>query len=165
MRVRRLPDRCHSSCIENLSTFGDGRFAFAAELANAVHAPPIPRRHGVTQCRLSHRHGGRYARRPAAVTSVMFTDAKPMPAVTAKRKVIAHTAHPAREVARWRVCQSPAAHDGMTSATTWAATPMAKNSHPAMSLDPAIGKRAVRGDAIQRARMQRPPRGSRRRLV
>src|SRR5258705_6087809 len=65
----------------------------------------------------------------------MLTDAKPMPAMTAKTKVIAHTAHPAREVARWRVCQSPAAHDGMTSAARSAATPMAKNSHPAMSLD------------------------------
>ena len=67
----------------------------------------------------------------------MLTDAKPMPAVTAKTKVIAHTAHPAREVARWRVCQSPAAQDGMTSAARSAATPMAKNSHPAMSLDPS----------------------------
>jgi hypothetical protein len=67
----------------------------------------------------------------------MLTDAKPMPAMTAKTKVIGHTAHPAREVARWRVCQSPAAHDGMTSATRSAATPMAKNSHPAMSLDPS----------------------------
>src|SRR4029079_13115996 len=67
----------------------------------------------------------------------MLTDAKPMPAVTAKTKVIAHTAHPAIEVARWRVCQSPAAHDGMTSAARSAATPMAKNSHPAMSLDPS----------------------------
>src|ERR1700737_1561450 len=73
----------------------------------------------------------------AVVTSVMLTDAKPMPAVTAKTKVIAHTAHPAREVARWRVCQSPAAHDGMTSAARSAATPMVKNSHPAMSLDPS----------------------------
>ena len=73
----------------------------------------------------------------AAVTSVMLTDAKPMPAVTAKAKVIAHTAHPAREVARWRVCQSPAAHDGKTSAARSAATPMARNSHPAMSLDPS----------------------------
>src|ERR1700688_4550979 len=67
----------------------------------------------------------------------MLTDAKPTPAVTANTKVIAHTAHPASEVARWRVCQSPAAHDGMTSATRSAATPIAKNSHPAMSLDPS----------------------------
>src|SRR4051794_41903308 len=67
----------------------------------------------------------------------MLTDAKPMPAVTAKTKVIAHTTHPAIEVARWRVCQSPAAHDGMTRAARSAATPMAKKSHPAMSLDPS----------------------------
>ena len=73
----------------------------------------------------------------AVATSVMLTEAKPMPAVTAKTKVIAHTAHPAIEVARWRVCQSPAAHDGMTRAARSAATPMAKKSHPAMSLDPS----------------------------
>src|ERR1700732_1639685 len=73
----------------------------------------------------------------AVVTSVMLKDAKPIPAVTAKTKVTAHTAHPAREVARWRVCQSPAAHDGMTSAARSAATPMARNSQPAMSLDPS----------------------------
>src|SRR3989440_12727533 len=73
----------------------------------------------------------------AIAISVMLTDAKPMPAVTAKTKVIAHTAHPAIEVARWRVCQSPAAHDGITRAARSAATPMAKKSHPAMSLDPS----------------------------
>src|ERR1700694_4653229 len=33
--------------------------------------------------------------------------------------------------------QSPAAHDGMTSAARSAAAPMVKNSHPAMSLDPS----------------------------
>ena len=73
----------------------------------------------------------------AAVTSVMLTDAKPMPAVTAKAKVIAHAAHPASEVARWRVCQSAAAHDGKTSAARSVATPMAMNNHPAISLDPS----------------------------
>src|SRR5690242_6157165 len=67
----------------------------------------------------------------------MFTEAKPIPAITAKTKVIAHTVHPAREVARWRVCQSPAAHDGITSATRSAAIPIAINSHPAMSLEPS----------------------------
>src|SRR5258706_15363615 len=72
----------------------------------------------------------------AAVTSVMLIDAKPMPAVTAKTKVIAHTAHPASEGARWRLCQSPAAQDGMTRAARSAATPMGRKSHPAMSLDP-----------------------------
>ena len=49
LRVRGLPDRCHSG-VEDLATSGDRRFAFAAELASAVHALPIPRRHGVTQC-------------------------------------------------------------------------------------------------------------------
>src|ERR1700676_2445025 len=67
----------------------------------------------------------------------MLTDAKPMPAVTAKAKVIAHTAHPTREAARWPVCHSPAAHDGITSATRSVATPMVKNSHPATALDPS----------------------------
>src|ERR1700722_15940784 len=67
----------------------------------------------------------------------MLTDAKPMPAVTAKAKVIAHTAHPTREVARWPVCHSPAAHDGITSATRSVATPMVRNSHPATALDPS----------------------------
>ena len=73
----------------------------------------------------------------AAVTSVMLTDAKPIPAVTANTKVIVHTAHPASDVARWPAFQSAAAQTGMTSATRSAATPMAKNSHPAMSLDPS----------------------------
>ena len=67
----------------------------------------------------------------------MLTDAKPMPAVTAKTKVIAHTAHPASEVERRRACQSEAAHDGITSATRSAATPIARNSHPAVSLAPS----------------------------
>ncbi len=67
----------------------------------------------------------------------MLTDANPMPAVTAKTKVIAHTAQPASEVERWRACQSVAAHDGITSATRSAATPIARNSHPAVSLAPS----------------------------
>ena len=41
------------------------------------------------------------------------------------------------EVARWRVCQSPTAHDGMTRAARSAATPIAKKSHPATSFDPS----------------------------
>src|ERR1700692_3142056 len=67
----------------------------------------------------------------------MLTDAKPMPAVTAKAKVIAHTAHPTREVARWPVCHSPAAHDGITSATRSVTTPVGKNSPPSTALDPS----------------------------
>src|SRR5258708_2034439 len=67
----------------------------------------------------------------------MLTDGKPMRAVTAKAKVLVHTAHPTREVARWPVCHSPAAHDGITSATRSVATPMVRNSHPATALDPS----------------------------
>src|SRR5262245_26614351 len=67
----------------------------------------------------------------------MLTDAKPIPATTAKTKVIAQTAHPATDAARWPMCQSLAAHIGVTSAARSAATPMAKNSHPAISLDPS----------------------------
>src|SRR5437868_3670742 len=66
----------------------------------------------------------------------MFVLANPMPAVTAKTKVIAHTPQPAREMARCRACQSRAAQDGTTSAIRSAATPMARKSHPAISLDP-----------------------------
>src|SRR5258708_18651604 len=72
-----------------------------------------------------------------SVTSAMLVVAKPTPAVTAKTNVIAHTAHPASEVARCRACQSLAAQEGATSATRSAATPMARNSHPAASLDPS----------------------------
>jgi hypothetical protein len=39
----------------------------------------------------------------------MLLLAKPIPAVTAKINVIAHTAQPAIEVARWRARQSRAA--------------------------------------------------------
>src|SRR5262245_66458539 len=67
----------------------------------------------------------------------MLTDAKPIPATTAKTKVIAQTAHPATDAARWPMCQSLAAHIGVTSAARSAATPIAKNSHPAISLDPS----------------------------
>jgi hypothetical protein len=42
-------------------------------------------------------------------TRSMLVLAKPTPAVTAKTNVIAHTAHPASEVARCRDCQSLAA--------------------------------------------------------
>src|SRR6267154_4833258 len=61
----------------------------------------------------------------------------PTPAVTAKTNVIAHTAHPASDVARCRACQSLAEQEGATSATRSAATPMARNNHPAASLDPS----------------------------
>jgi hypothetical protein len=40
------------------------------------------------------------------VTSAMFTEAKPMPAVTAKTKVATQMSHPASAVARWRPSQS-----------------------------------------------------------
>src|SRR5258705_2081519 len=73
----------------------------------------------------------------ASVTSVMLVLAKPTPAVTAKTNVIAHTVHPASDVARCRACQSLAEHEGATSATRSAATPMARNNHPAASLDPS----------------------------
>src|SRR5436305_14526833 len=67
----------------------------------------------------------------------MLTDAKPIPAVTANTKVKTHTTQPVRDGARRRACQSTTAHDGMTSATRSAATPMARKSHPAVSLDPS----------------------------
>src|SRR5262245_23552955 len=67
----------------------------------------------------------------------MLTEAKPIPATTAKTKVIAQTAHPATDAARRPMCQSLAAHIGVTSAARSAATPMARNSHPARSLDPS----------------------------
>src|ERR1700752_3064560 len=73
----------------------------------------------------------------AVVTSAMLTEAKPIPATTAKAKVIAQTTHPATDAARRPMCQSLAAHIGVTSAARSAATPMAKNSHPARSLDPS----------------------------
>ena len=74
----------------------------------------------------------------ASVASAMLVLAKPTPAVTAKTNVIAHTAHPASEVARCRACQSLAAQEGATSATRSPATPMARNNHPAAaSLDPS----------------------------
>src|SRR4029453_14061098 len=66
----------------------------------------------------------------------MLTDTKPIPAMMAKTKVIAQTAHPAKDAARWPMCQSLAAHIGVTSAARSAATPMAKNSHLAMPLEP-----------------------------
>jgi hypothetical protein len=73
----------------------------------------------------------------ASVTSAMLVLAKPTPAVTAKTNVIAHTAHPTSEGARCRACQSLAAQEGTTSATRSAATPMARNNHPAASLSPS----------------------------
>jgi hypothetical protein len=67
----------------------------------------------------------------------MLVLAKPTPAVTAKTNVITHTANPASEVVRCRACQSLAAQEGKTSATRSAATPVARNNHPAASLDPS----------------------------
>src|SRR5216684_1146944 len=99
LRVRRLSDRLHGS-VECLPSFINPQFAFAAELADTAFALAIPSRHGVT----------RDAR--ASVTSAMLVLAKPTPAVTAKTNVIAHTAHPASEVARCRACQSLAAQEG-----------------------------------------------------
>ena len=48
----------------------------------------------------------------ACVTSAMLRDAKPIPAVTAKTKVMIQTAHPAAAVTRWHDCQREAAQDG-----------------------------------------------------
>src|SRR5262245_9355407 len=73
----------------------------------------------------------------AVVTSAMLTDAKPIPAMTANTKLIAQTAHPARDAPRWPMCQSLAAQIGVTSAARSADTPMAMNIHPATSLDPS----------------------------
>jgi hypothetical protein len=50
---------------------------------------------------------------------------------------IAHTNQAATEVGRCRVSQSLAAQEGVTSATRSIDTPMARNNHPAASLDPS----------------------------
>jgi hypothetical protein len=71
------------------------------------------------------------------VTLAMFVAAKPMPAVSAKAKVISQTTQPASAVARWRACHAKAEQEGMASATRSAATPIARNSQPAISLDPS----------------------------
>src|ERR1700754_4631776 len=73
----------------------------------------------------------------AVVTSLMLVEAKPMPAVTANTNVISQTAQPTNAVARCPLCHRPAAQDGITSATRSAATPTARKSHPAISLDPS----------------------------
>jgi len=72
-----------------------------------------------------------------SVASAILMLAKPTPAMTAKTNVIAQTPHPASEVARCRICQSRAAQEGITRATRSAATPIARNSHPARSVDPS----------------------------
>lgn len=66
----------------------------------------------------------------ASVTSLMLVDAKPMLAVTAKMKVASQTTQTTSAVTRCPACQSPAAQEGMTRATSSAATPMARKSHP-----------------------------------
>ena len=73
----------------------------------------------------------------ASVTSAMFTEAKPTPAVTAKTKVATQIVHPTSAVARCRACQREAAQEGITRATRSAATPMVRNSNQAISLDPS----------------------------
>ena len=73
----------------------------------------------------------------ASVVSAMLVLAKPTPAITAKTNVIAQIAHPASELARCRICQSRAAQEGMTRATRSAATPIARKSQPAASVDPS----------------------------
>ena len=66
----------------------------------------------------------------------MFVDANPMPAVTAKTNVISQTTQPTSAMARCPACHRPAAQDGMTRATRSAATPVARKSQPAASLEP-----------------------------
>ncbi|KAH2808870.1 hypothetical protein KXV85_005837, partial [Aspergillus fumigatus] len=55
LRIRRLPDRHHGG-IEELAAFGNRGFAFAAELADALPAFPVARRHGIAQGGLRRRH-------------------------------------------------------------------------------------------------------------
>src|SRR6185437_5246781 len=73
----------------------------------------------------------------AIVTSAILTEANPMPAVTAKTKVISQTAQPTNAVARWPAPQRWAAHEGAARATKSVATPMAKKSQPAGSVEPS----------------------------
>src|SRR6266852_6197199 len=111
LRVRRLSDRLHGS-VECLPSFINPQFAFAAELADTAFALAIPSRHRVTQRACAAATAGVTRDARASVTSAMLVLAKPTPAVTAKTNVIAHTAHPASEVARCRACQSLAAQEG-----------------------------------------------------
>jgi len=137
LRVRRLFDRLHGS-VECLPSFINRQFAFAAELADTAFAlrDPAPTSRHSTRPAPPRRLASRVTH-AQLWTSAMLVLAKPTPAVTAKTNVIAHTAHPASEVARCRACQSLAAQEGATSATRSAATPMARNNHPAASLDPS----------------------------
>src|SRR5690242_5206987 len=86
-------------------------------------------------CAIATAGDGRDAR--ASVVSAMLVEAKPTPAITAKTNVMAQTVHPASELERCRICQSRAAQDGITSATRSAAMPIARKSHPAISVDPS----------------------------
>src|SRR5262245_56535067 len=66
----------------------------------------------------------------------MFVLADAIPASNAHPHVPTHGTHPATEMARWRVCQSRAAKEGIANATKSEATPTARKSHPAVSVDP-----------------------------
>ena len=79
------------------------------------------------------------------VTSAMFTEAKPTPAVAAKTKVATHIIHPTSAVARCHACQTEAAQEGITRTTRSAATPRARNSNPA--LPPAALSSRIRRDS------------------
>ena len=73
----------------------------------------------------------------ACVTSVMFTEAKPIPAVTANTNGINHITQATAAVIRFLACHCCAAHAGMARATRSDATPTARNSQPAISVDPS----------------------------
>src|ERR1700739_3080507 len=66
----------------------------------------------------------------------MFVLANPTPAVTANMNVMAQTPHTAQAVALCRVFQRRTAQDGTASASRSEATPIARKSHPATSLEP-----------------------------
>jgi hypothetical protein len=120
--------------VEDLPPFGNRRFALAAELSYATF-------HSRSRATIASSSAvwalvtadvTRDAR--AIVTSAMLVEAKPIPAVTAKINVVSQTARPTNAVSRYRARQSPAAQDDR--ATTLAARPTARNSHPAMSFEP-----------------------------
>ena len=72
------------------------------------------------------------------VTSAMLTDANPMPDVTANTTVANHTSQAMTAVARRRASQSWMAVGGTARATRSLATPMARKSVPAKSVEPSV---------------------------
>jgi hypothetical protein len=66
----------------------------------------------------------------------MLIDANPILAVVAKTKVTSQTTQPAMAIIRWPESHNPAAVDGKTRADRSAATPTARKSPPAKSVDP-----------------------------